>query len=127
MGAYEYQGWPSIPRVYIKMPSHLFLPGDRVKCLATVWNPFDEALSDHRLFVILDVFGQMLMAPSFSLFDSYPWSFGPGRTVVFVLPEFEWPDNVGSASDIVWNAYLTNTKMTELVTGFGVFDFGWSE
>lgn len=127
MGAYEYDGWPSVTRTYVRMPSHNIVPGDFVRCLVTVWNSHEFTLEHHNLFVILDVFGQMFMAPSFSEFDSYQWSFEPGRTDLIVLPEFIWPDNVGSATGLIWYAALVNPEMTELTSEIGVFDFGWIE
>jgi predicted outer membrane repeat protein len=127
MGAYEFPGWPSITRAYVKMLAHAFIPGDPASCSVSVWNSSNSTLNEYPLFVILDVLGIDYCAPSFSGMDHYEWSFFPGFTELTVLPEFTWPENVGSASDIVWYAFLANPGMTELASDIGVFDFGWSE
>ncbi len=127
MGAYEYQGWPSMSRTYVKMPAHAYVADDPASCSVSVWNAGTSTLNGYSLFTILDVFGSYYFAPSFSDFDCFKWSFPPGLTELTVLPEFTWPLNVGSATGIVWYAFLMNPDMTELVGGAGVFDFGWSE
>ncbi len=126
IGAFEFY-WPSVTQVYVSMPSHSLRSGDIAYSNCTVWNPNDYVLDHHNLFVILDVFGDFYMAPSFTDFDCYPWSFPTGSTDVIVLPEFTWPSGVGSASGITWYAGLFNPEMTEIVGNVGVFDFGWSE
>ncbi len=127
MGAYEYQGWPSIIRSYVKMPSHEYHPGDTASCTTQVWNADDYNLINHHLFVVLDVFGELFWAPSFSEFDYFRWNFPSGLTELPILPEFTWPEGVGSADGIIWYAALANPEMTELVGEMCVFDFGWSE
>ena len=127
MGAYEYQEWPAITRAYVEMPSRTIQPGDRVKSEVTVWNPNENTLDDYPLFMILNVFGNFFCAPSFTNFDYIKWSFPSGLTELTVIPEFIWPSGVGSASGIVWYAFLMNPEMTELASEVGVFDFGWSE
>mgnify|MGYP000942777456 CR=1 FL=1 len=127
MGAYENPGWPSMTRAYVKMPAHTFSSGDSASCSVSVWNADNSMMSHYPLFVILDVFDNYYCAPSYTGFDYYDWTYYPGLTELTVLPEFTWPENVGSASGIVWYAFLMNPEMTELVGGVGVFDFGWSE
>lgn len=127
MGAYEYPGWPSVTRTYITMPAHAFIPGDTVSCSVSVWNADTSIMKEYPLFVILDVLGSYYCAPSYTEFDHFVWTFNPGLTDLTILPEFTWPDGVGSASGIIWYAALVNPEMTELVSEIGVFDFGWSE
>ena len=126
MGAYEFF-WPSVTTTFISMPSRLFKADDSASCSVSVWNAGTSALNGYPLFTILDVFGSYYFAPSFSDFDYFKWSFPPGLTELSVLPEFTWPDNVGSATRIVWYAFLMNPEMTEFASEVGVFDFGWSE
>ena len=124
LGAYEYQGFPLVSRAYVKMPSHMFYPGDKASCSVSVWNVENTTPEVCALFVVLDVFGSYYCAPSFSPFDHYSGSFQNGMTEITVIPEFIWP-NAGSASNIVWYAFLTNPEMTALASEIGVFDFGW--
>ncbi len=127
MGAFEFPGWPSVTRAYITMPAHSFSPGDTASCSVSVWNAGNSLLKDYPLFVILNVFGSYYFAPGFSEMDYYKWTFFPGLTELTVIPAFTWPDNAGSASNILWYAFLTNPEMTALASEIGIFDFGWSE
>jgi hypothetical protein len=127
MGIFEYQGWPSVNRSYIKMPAHHFSPGDSVSCTASVWNADSAELKNYPLFVILSLLDNYYFAPSLSGFDYFDKHFPVGLTELTVLPEFTWPGSVGSASGIIWYTALTNPEMTALASEIGVFDFGWSE
>ncbi len=110
------------------MPSHLFRPGDVCSCTAVVCNVSGSVLSGYPLFVILDVYGSYYFAPSFIPFDNYlvlhP-AFEIGRTVVEVLPAFNWPSGVGSAGGLLWYGALTNPAMTELYGELSTWEFGW--
>ena len=97
-------------------------------CSVEVCNTRSYTLKDFPLFVVLDVYGQYYFAPGFStVFDKYDAEFAPGNTHVEVLPEFYWPQGVGSAGGIIWYSALTNPNMTELVGEMDSFTFGWSE
>ncbi len=127
MGAYEYSGWPNLTRVNISMPSHNYESGDVCNCYATVWNAADDMLIDHHLFIVLALYSNYYYAPTFGGFNFYTDNFPIGETTIAVVPEFTWPQGVGSADGIIWYAGLANPQMTELVGEMGVFDFGWSE
>lgn len=127
IGAFEYQGLPLVSKVYVNMPSHQFYAGDRSSCSVSVWNVENTTPCDSRLFVILDIRGELYCAPSFTSFDYYSGCFENGMTEISVIPEFTWPSGVGSATGLVWYAALVNSEMTELASEIGVFDFGWSE
>ncbi len=127
MGAYESTGWPLETRAYIKMPSHLFRPGDIASCIGSVWNPHEYVLDEYLFFAVLDIWGTYYCAPSYTEIDYYFLDCNPGLTEIPIMPEFTWPSGVGSATGIVWYAALINPEMTELVSEIGVFDFGWSE
>ncbi len=128
MGAYEYDGWPLTSRVYIRMPSHNYLPGDLCYCNVDVWNAEQNQLTGYPLFAVLNIFGSYYWAPGFTNeIDNYILDFPPGLSSTSIIPGFIWPEGAGSASGIVWYAGLANPEMTELVGEMGVFDFGWSE
>jgi hypothetical protein len=127
IGAYEYEGWPLIPRAYIHMPAHTFAPSDPVSCNVSIWNPGSSTLEGFPLFVILDVYGTYYCAPGFSAHDYYIMDFTAGLTTLTIIPEFTWPDNLGTASGIVWYAALADPDMSGIAGGMGVYDFGWSD
>jgi len=115
--------------VTIRMPSRMFRAGDSCGCTVDVCNSDVSPITDHPLFVILDVYGNLFFAPSFNPeFDhylaDYP-TFDPGRTTVEVLPVFSWPESAGSASGIQWIAALTNPEITGIVGDYDIFVFGW--
>ncbi|HPQ41624.1 MAG TPA: M1 family metallopeptidase, partial [bacterium] len=85
----------SVPmtRCRIEMPSDRITAGDTVWCRVHVDNFSVKPMEGYPLFVILDVYGQMFFAPSFTDFDSYlglypTWQ--PGRTRR-ARPECRWP------------------------------------
>ncbi len=127
MGAFEFPGRPSITRVNIQMPAGMFMPGDTCSCQVIVWNMEGESLEDHHLFAVLSVFGQFFYAPTFGGFNFYTSTFQTWESMIPIVPEFTWPEGMGSVDGIVWYAGLANPEMTELVGEMGVFDFGWSE
>ncbi len=118
----------SIPAaVSLWMPDTYFTPGEDCSCIATVENMTDDTLSDHPLFVILDVFGSYYFGPSFSDFDYYSRSFPPGSEAVTVLSTFTWPQGAGSADGLMWYGALTNRNMTALFGLLGTWTFGFGE
>ena len=124
MGAYEFAGWPEVPRPYIQMSTRY--PGirDLVSCTVSVWNP-GSTLVDYPLFVILDVFGYYYFAPDFNEFSYYSMTFPEGLTPVTVLPEFAWPVTIDPVWGVVWYAALTNPQMTALYGNMDTLTFGW--
>ncbi|MBN1297238.1 M1 family metallopeptidase [bacterium] len=115
-------------RCILEMPSDHILAGDTVWCRVHVDNFTVQPLDGYPLFVILDVYGQLFFAPSFSDFDSYldaypSWPLG--RTTVNVLPSFTWPAGAGTAGGIVWYAGLTVPDMTALFGELDLLTFGW--
>ncbi|MBN1296706.1 hypothetical protein JXA80_07985, partial [bacterium] len=75
--------------------------------------------------VILDVFGQLFFAPSFSSFDQYTVDVTPGLHTIIVLPEFTWPAGVGSASNLWFYAGMTDPAVTGLLGNYDAVPFGW--
>ncbi len=116
--------------VELWMPAHAYYPGDPCSCIVSVCNNTGASLSDHPLFVILDIHGMLIFAPGFTetpdnYGDIYP-DFPEGLTDVTVLDEFMWPENVGSQSGIIWYAAMTNPEMTDLMGEWDSFTFGWA-
>lgn len=126
MGAYEFH-LPSRTHAYIGMPSHEFAPGDQASCAVRIWNSSDDLPEDTRLFVVLDVLGDFYFAPRFSSFDWYTEGFPNGWSEKIVIDEFIWPSGAGTLSGLNWITVLTNSEMTEFLSEFGSFNFGWTE
>jgi len=112
--------------VTITMPSDLYYPGDPCWCTASVYIKEPVPLHHHSLWVILDVFGELYFAPSFTPeMDAWPGPWIPGETLVDVLAEFEWPETGSSANSIYWYAALTNPEVTDVYGEWDSFEFGW--
>jgi hypothetical protein len=117
---------PDVTGVSITMPSDYFYPGDACFCSLTVTNADATPLTDHPLFLILDVFGELFFAPSFtSDFDFYPGPWPHGNTIIDALPEFIWPDTGTSAIGIVWYAALTDPAISNIFGEWDMYEFGW--
>ena len=111
--------------VTLWMPSDYFTPGDPCACKVFACNPGSGSYSDVPLFVILDVYGQYFFAPSFGEFDHYSVDLAPGLQETEILPEFQWPEGAGSASDIIWYAAMTDAAITQLFGEMDAWAFGW--
>ncbi len=114
--------------VKITMPAHMFRTGDICSCSVLVCNMTGGDLINYPLFVILDVYGKYFFAPSFSAYDNYSVlypSFGPGDTTVEILPEFDWPEDVGAAQGLIWYAGLTDPEISGLFGDYDYWEFGW--
>ena len=109
----------------IQMPSIDFGAGDECWCDLLICNSEFEEYADIPVFGILDVYGSLFFAPEFDDFSCYIQTIYPGLQYIHVLPRFEWPENAGSANDIVWYAAMTDPEMTALWGSMDTFTFGW--
>ncbi len=111
----------------IEMPSSDYHPGDTCYCNVYLCNTTQETHVNTPIFVVLDVYGNYFFAPSFSETeaDHYTRDVQPGRDVIEVLQVFTWPENAGSAENIIWYAAMTNQEMTELWGEMDMFTFSW--
>ncbi|MBN1296556.1 alpha-galactosidase [bacterium] len=109
----------------IELTSQYFSPGDIFHCRAHVVNAAAYPIEDVGLVVILDVFGALFWAPSFSSFDSYSGPFAPGETMLDIVPAFIWPGGAGQAEDIRWYAAITDAAMTQVYGSIDIESFGW--
>ncbi|MBN1550729.1 hypothetical protein JW979_04650, partial [bacterium] len=113
--------------VTIWMPANYFWPGMPCACTVFICNPQPGNLVDVPLFVILDVYGIYFFAPSFSSFDYESVTIGTGWTRFDVIPPFAWPENSGSATNIIWYAALTDMDITTILGHYDSFVFGWGD
>lgn len=110
----------------IEMPSNQFTAGDVFYCNVYTCNPDATTYAGIPVFAILDVSGVLFFAPHFTNFDYYLESIVPGEMKIEVLPEFNWPENAGSANGIYWYAAMTDPEITELFGDYDAFEFGWN-
>jgi hypothetical protein len=115
--------------VTLDLSKTLFRPGDIFSCHVTVCNNTGEPLHGYPLLALLDVYGSLYWAPSFtqdfdSFLDRHP-SFPEGETIVEVLPAFTWPHNVGSADGIRLYAAVTDPESRILIGHWDMAEFGW--
>lgn len=109
----------------IDMPSDFFRGGDDFFLDVYVCN-VDNTEYELPLFVILDVYGALFFAPSWSAFDNYTAILPANQLTRFeVLPLFTWPAGVDAASDIKVYAGLTNAQMSALWGDLSSVTFGW--
>ncbi|MBN1551842.1 amidohydrolase family protein [bacterium] len=112
--------------VTVWMPSNDFGPGDPCALEAHICNPSGITYINYPLFVILDIYGTYYFAPSYSSYDYYTLAeLPPGLLVKTIIPEFPWPDNVGSADNILVYGAMTTKDFSQLFGNYGFFSFGW--
>ena len=115
--------------VTLELSQTLFHTGDTFACTAHVCNNTGDILTGYPLLVLLDVYGSLFWAPSFTqefdcFLDDYP-SFPEGTTNVEVLPSFAWPPDAGSAQGIRFYAALTDPAIHILIGHWDMAEFGW--
>ncbi len=115
--------------VTLELSQTLFHAGDMFSCTAHVCNNTGDILTGYPLLVLLDVYGTLFWAPSFTqefdcFLDAYP-SFPEGTTDVAVLPSFAWPPNAGSAQGIRFYAAITDPAIHILIGQWDMAEFGW--
>ncbi len=121
---------PEIPceqlGVTISMPKTLFHGGDLFYLNVYACNDRDWHVNV-PLFVILDVYGELFFAPSFSAFDHYNIELLPHELALQeVIPEFYWPSGVGEAQNILFYAGMTDPDITYLFGEYDYVSFGWT-
>ncbi len=109
----------------ILMPSRMFYPGDRYECAIIIDNETGVELADLPLFLILDVYGELYFMPDANDFSFYSMVFHPGQTILKAVPMFKWPDDAGSASNIIWYAGITDHAFLKLISNVDIAIFGW--
>lgn len=111
------------------MPAQYYRPGDVCWLEARVCNAGPVALTGYPLLVVLDVFGEYWFAPGWSQsLDFYLVDLAAGELLAHsVIPEFHWPEDVGSADGIVFWGALCNQEITEVIGVYDRITFGWGE
>lgn len=112
--------------VTLVMPAHTFTGGDPFYLVADICNAESSALTGYPLFIILDISGAYWFAPDWSQdVGYYAGRFERGLRRITVIPEFQWPNNAGSAADIrFWGAFTT-PDITDLFGDYSMWQFSW--
>lgn len=114
--------------VRLVMPRHMYFPGSQCFLTAEVLNP-SEGMMDYPLFVMLEAADQYWFAPTWTYgrygYDFYRCEFEPGVTKMPVIPEFIWPDDIGTANNIIFWGFLADHGLTHTIGEVDTFTFGW--
>jgi Right handed beta helix region/Protein of unknown function (DUF1565) len=124
MGAYEYDGYPSNCRVYLRLPDHAFVPGDTFSIDVLLWSTSDETFQAYPLFVLLTIGDMIFFMPGFNDFDYYAQTIPSGLTTVPIVSPFTWPQAGSGFGN--WYAAVTDPGMTRLMWNLAEWDFNWS-
>ncbi len=118
---------PEALGVTLNMPAEMFSPGDDCFLKATLTNP-GEPMQDIPLFIILDVLGNYYFYPSWT--ETVEWQsmdVPQGATELSIIPQFTWPDGVGSAQGLVFYGGMTDAAFSSVLGNIGQWTFGWQE
>ena len=115
------------PRVSIRMPDRMLLPGETFRIELILDNHGPETHAGLPLFAVLDIFGALYYAPDWT--ETVAWmeaDLGIGQNVIDLF-QFTWPSGLGTMSGLRLYAALVTPDLSELVGDWDVVMFGWSE
>lgn len=116
------------PAVTLRIPSDIFRPGDPFEVKALISSPV-QAMPDTSVFVLLDVFGNIYCAPSFSPAeqnpDHYSIDIPQGLSTLQVIPGFTFPEVFGSAYGLCFHAFMTDPSMSGIIGRMDSYYFGY--
>jgi hypothetical protein len=107
------------------MPSTHFTPGDPCWLDLEACNP-DGDVFECNLVALLDVFGEYFFWPGWTRQFEYreEW-FEPGVQALSLIPEFVWPEGVGSGGPFRFYASCLDETFTALRCNLAVFEFSY--
>ncbi len=115
------------PRVSIRMPDRMLLPGERFQIDLILDNHGPETYAGLPLFALLDVFGTFYFAPDWT--EAAAWiqvDVGIGQSAIDLF-DFTWPSGLGTMSGLRLYAALVTPDLSGLVGDWDVVMFGWTE
>lgn len=127
-----YQNTMEFSGCRLVMPAAYFEPNDPCFLHALWLNP-GPALEVMGGFVVLDVYGEYFFAPSWCYYspqtpnlDCYYFETLPGGvTITEVIPEFAWPEGVGSADNLYFYGALLSGATGALWGDLAVWQFSY--
>jgi len=119
---------PSCDRIGVTLdhPDGTVKPGNLFFIDAEICNTLRHPLTGTLLFAILEIEGSFWFYPSWdSKIDYLEESWNPGITTRVILPEFAWPDGIGTGVNAIFWAALVNPTMTSLIGDYDSWEFSW--
>ena len=118
--------------VQLEMPSHYYEPGDICWLKAYICNPGPDT-PYVNFFVVLDIgtgdywfYPGWVHYPPDIDFEPIP-ELAIGSTEKEIIPEFNWPYNVGSYSGIRFIGAITDQNITRILGEYSTWEFGYGE
>jgi hypothetical protein len=117
--------------VHLEMPSTFYREGDPFWLRVELVNR-EAPKDDLRLFVALDLDGDLYFGPSWVGFPPYLdwWTIyrlERGAEYREIIPSSIWPDVQGSANDLVFYGVLTDQSMSSVIGEVGQWVFGYGD
>ena len=112
--------------ISLVMPAKMYTAGMTFYLDAMICNKSPRILSNHRIFVILDIANMYWFAPSWkTTADSYILDIPEGSDIIQVLEPFQWPGEVGAYNGIRFWGAITDSDIITLIGKYDYVEFGY--
>ncbi len=123
---------PGSITISLEMPALMYQPGDECYLNALISNSTDSALHSAKLLVFLDVgIGEYWFWPSWVHYppslDYLETDIAIGSETHVILPPFAWPENAGSAQNLIFWGAITDEAISEIIGDIASASFSYSE
>ena len=114
--------------VELYMPAYHYSPGNPCFLKAVICNSYSVPIPELKFFAVLDAYGTYFYAPGWTKTLDY-WSIqaDPGPREQTIIPQFTWPEGVGTADGLLFYGVLTDSGIKRIIGEFSTWEFGWSE
>lgn len=111
--------------VTLFMPAKDYLAGDPCYLTAQICNDTSDLLQHIPFFCLLEVSGTYWYYPSWNTDPDWEVlnEISLDVTNINLIPEFLWPDNVGTGSGVSFISAITNSELTEVIGSMDTFEF----
>ncbi|MBN2053596.1 hypothetical protein JW905_01660 [bacterium] len=120
---------PRLLGVSLTMPAHGFREGDPCSLSMVIYNHTGDSLGIMPVAVVLDVYGEYWMAPSWRSceegLDYYTIQIEVGETSRQIIEPFNWPAGTGTADGIRFYGAIVAFEEAVVTGDIGVWEFGW--
>lgn len=79
------------------------------------------------LFVLIEFYGEIFCAPSFSEYDYYTVDVTPETQYFFIFRYLPWPEDAGFGFGLNFYAAFTNPEQTEIISNIETHYISWGE